>query len=91
MRVESAHRAAELGQKKSPFKSTLNQVEGVILKPLEDNIIVIRTENGKEHSYEVCPIIQPRRATLSEGDTAMLLVDKEKKVTDDAFVPERTK
>lgn len=91
MSVESAHRAAELGQKKSPLKGILNQVEGAILQPLKDNTIVIRTENGKEQSYEVRPLIQPRLATLSKGDAATLLVDEENKVTDVAFVPERTK
>ncbi len=37
-------------------------------------------------SYEVRPLIQPRLATLSKGDDSMLLVDKENKVADIAFV-----
>jgi len=85
--VESVHRAAELGQKKSPLKGNLGQVAGVILKPLKDNTIVIRTEDGKEHSYQVRPLIQSRLATLSKGDAAMLLVDEENKVADVAFQP----
>jgi len=85
--VESVHRAAELGQLKSPLKGNLGQVAGKILKPLKDNTIVIRTEDGKEHSYQVRPLIQPRLAKLSTGDAAMLLVDEENKVTDVAFVP----
>ena len=85
--VESVHRAADLGQQKSPLKGNLEQVTGKILKPLKNNIIVIRTEDGKEHSYKVRSLVQPRLATLSKGDTAVLLVDKENKVTDVAFQP----
>lgn len=89
--VESVHRAAEIGQQKSPLKGNLSQVEGVILKPLKDNTIVIRTEDGKVHSYAVRPLIQPRLATLSKGDATVLLVDEENKVTDVAFVPGKNK
>ncbi len=85
--VESVHRAAKLGQQKSPLKGNLSQVVGVILKPLADNVISIRTEDGKAHSYEVRPLIQPRLATLSKGDAAVLLVDEENQVADVAFVP----
>ena len=87
--VESVHRAAELGQQKSPLKGNLSQVAGVILTPLKDNTIVIRTEDGNEHSYEVRSLIQPRLATLSKGDAVVLLVDDEQKVTDIAFVPKK--
>lgn len=89
--VDSVHRAADLGQQKSPLKGNLDQVSGKILKPLKDNTIVIRTEDGKEHSYQVRPLIQPRLATLSKGDAAVLLVDQENKVTDVAFQPGVTK
>src|SRR5262249_6560302 len=65
--TESVQRAAELGQKKSPLKGNLSQVTGKILKPLRDNTIIIRTEGGKEHSYQVRPLIQPRLGTLSKG------------------------
>ena len=89
--VESVHRAADLGQQKSPLKGNLEQVTGKILKPLKNNIIVIQTEDGKEHSYQVRSLIQPRLATLSKGDAAVLLVDAENKVTDVAFQPGKPK
>ncbi len=85
--VESVHRAAELGQKKSPLKGNLSQVAGAILKPLADNAVSIRTEDGTEHSYEVRPLAQRRLVKLSEGDAAVLLVDDENKVTDVAIPP----
>jgi hypothetical protein len=87
--VESVHRAAELGQQKSPLKSNLSQVAGKVLKPLKDNAIVIRTETGNAHAYEVRPLIQPRLATLSVGDAAVFLVDDEDKVADVSFVPKQ--
>jgi hypothetical protein len=87
---EAVNRAAELWQKKSPLKGNLAQVAGKVLRPLEDNTIVIRTEDGSEHSYEVRPLIQARLAKLSRGDAAVLLVDDEHKVTDVAFVPDKT-
>lgn len=87
--TESVQRAAELGQKKSPLKGNLSQVAGKILKPLKDNSIVIRREDGKAHSYQVRPLIQPRLTKLSEGDAVILLVDDEQKVTDIAFVPKK--
>jgi ribosomal protein S1 len=89
--VESVHRAARLEQQKSPLKGNLSQVAGVILKPLKGDTIAIRTEDGKEHSYEVRPFIHPRLATLSKGDAAVLLVDEENKVADVAFMPSGTK
>lgn len=85
--VESVQRAADLGQRKSPLKGNLNRIVGVIMKALDENAIRIRTEDGKEQTYEVRPLSQPRLAKLSKGDTAVLLVDEENKVTDVAFVP----
>lgn len=87
--AESVQRAAELKQQKSPLKGNLNQVTGNVLKPLMDNTIVIRTKDGKEHSYQVRPLVQQRLGTLSKGDAVVLLVDDENKVTDVAFVPDK--
>ncbi|MGC3975731.1 MAG: hypothetical protein QM771_15315 [Nitrospira sp.] len=60
----------------------LSRVAGVVFKPLDDNRIVIRTASGKEHSYEVRSLIQPKLATLCKCDAAVLLVDEENKVID---------
>ena len=83
--TESVHRSAELGQQKSPLKGNLTQVAGIIVQPLKNNTIAIRTEDGKEHVYEVRPLIQERLAQLSRGQSATLLVDAEQHVTDVAF------
>jgi hypothetical protein len=58
---------------------------GVIVQPLKNNAIAIRTEDGKEHVYEARPLIQKKLAQLFRGQSATLLVDDEQKVTDVAF------
>ncbi len=82
---ESVHRSAELGQQKSPLKGNLSQIAGVIVTPLKNNTIVIRTEDGKDHAYEARPLIQKRLAQLSRGQSATLLVDAEQQVADVSF------
>ena len=84
---EAVQRAAELWQKTTPLKGNLIQIAGVVLKPLQVNSITIRTNDGKEQSYEVRSLIQSRVATLSKGDAVVLLMDEENKVTDVAFMP----
>ena len=88
---EAVRRSENLSQKMSPIKGNLAQVSGVIQQPLKNNRIVITTENGKEQSYEVRPLIQERLGTLVKGDAAVLLVDEENKVTDVSFVPDQHK
>jgi hypothetical protein len=83
--TESVHRSAELGQQKSPLKGNMSQIAGVIVTPLKNNTIVIRTEDGKEHTYEARPLIQERLAQLSRGQSATLLVDAEQQVADVSF------
>lgn len=82
---ESVQRSAELGQHKSPLKGNLNQIAGVIVKPLKDNTVVIRTEDGKDQAYKVRPLVQERLAHLSQGQSATLLVDEDQQVQDVSF------
>src|SRR5687767_160950 len=84
---EAVHRAAELWQKKTPLKGNFDRITGVILTPLENNRIAVRTEGGKEQPFEVRPLAQRRLAKLSKGDAVVLLVDDEGKVTDVAIPP----
>src|SRR5690349_2113970 len=70
---EAVHRAAELWEKKAPLKGNLSRITGIILKPLESNTIVIRTEAGTERRYAVRPLGQQRLAQLSKGDAVVLL------------------
>jgi hypothetical protein len=83
----AVQRAQELWQKTTPLKGNLSRIVGVVLTPLHDQSITIRTDDGNERRYEVRPLIQSRVATLAKGDAVQLLVDEENKVTDVAFVP----
>lgn len=84
---EAVHRAAELWQKKSPLKGNFDKIAGVIFTPLDQNTVVIRTEDGKEQQYEVRPFVHQRLKPLSKGDAVVLLVDEENKVGDIAIPP----
>ncbi len=80
--AEAVGKAQQLWQKKSPLKASFSRVTGVILKHLDNNTITIQTEEGPEQSYEVRPFIQKNLAKLSKGETVVLFVDDENKVTD---------
>jgi translation initiation factor IF-1 len=84
---EAVHRAAELWQHKSPLKGNFERITGMVLTPLENNRIAIRTEDSTEQRYEVRPLAQPRLVKLSTGDAVVLLVDDEGKVIDVAIPP----
>lgn len=85
--TETVHRAAELWQTKSPLKGAFGSVTGVILQPLNGNRIVIRTEGGKEQSYDVRPPNHRKLAGLSKADEVILFIDDEHMVTDVAIPP----
>ncbi len=84
---EAVHRAAELWKKKTPLKGNFERISGVILTPLGNDRIAIRSDAGKEQLYEVRSFAQPRLSKLSEGEAVVLLVDEEGKVTDVAIPP----
>ena len=84
---EAMHQLADLWQKKSPLKGNFDKISGVILKPLDHNTIVIRTEDGKEQPYEVRPFVQQRLKGVAKGQTIVLLVDEENQVGDVALPP----
>lgn len=82
------HRAGQSttqGHKQSPIKGNLRQVRGVILKALQDKTIAIRTEDGKEQSFEVRPLILERLSKVSRGQSAVLLIDEAQQVADVSF------
>lgn len=83
---EAVRRAAELWDKKTPLKGNFDRVVGVILAPLNNNEITIRTD-AADYAYEVRPLAQQKLTTLSKGDAVVLLVDDENKVTEVAIPP----
>ena len=83
---EAVHHAAELWQKKTPLKGNFERISGVIVTPLQNNKVGIRSETG-EHAYEVRPLAQRRLTDLSKGDAVVVLVDEDNKVEDVAIPP----
>jgi len=83
---EAVHRAAELWEKKTPLKGNFDRITGVIIAPLANNRISIRSELG-EHTHEVRPLAQRRLTSLAKGDVVVLLVDDDDQVTDVAIPP----
>ena len=45
-------------------------------------MITIQTDEGHDHSFEVRPLVQKNLAKLPKGETVVLFVDDENKVTD---------
>jgi hypothetical protein len=88
---EAVHRAAELWRKKSPLKGNFDRISGVILTPLHQNKVAIRTADGKEQQYEVRPFVQQKVKQLAKGDEIVLLVDEENQVGDVAIPPKSSK
>jgi len=83
---EAVHRAAELWEKKTPLKGNFDRITGVIETPLENNVVAVVTDEGK-NTYEVRPLALRRLIHLSKGDAIVLLVDEDNKVTDVAIPP----
>jgi hypothetical protein len=65
--VEAVIHSLALGQRKSPLKGNLSQVDGVIATGLLQNSIMIRLVTGHEQAYEARPSIQARLGTLVKG------------------------
>ncbi len=82
--IDKAAQASAQGHK-SLIKGNLRQVAGVITKPLQDKTIAIRTEDGKEHSFQARPLILERLAKVPRGQSATLLIDDEDQVADVSF------
>ena len=83
---DAVHRAAKLWEKKTPLKGTFDRIVGVILAPLHNNDITVRTD-AADYAYEVRPLAQRKLTKLSKGDAVVLLVDDDDKVTDVAIPP----
>ena len=73
--------ATEFGRK-SPPKGAHKHIEGMIVETLRDDMIRIRTENGKEIRFEVRPMAQDELNKMHRGETVILLIDTDDKVID---------
>ena len=66
----------------SPMKGTHTRVSATLVKPPKDGRIMVRTEQGKEETYQIRPIAQDKLSVIREGDKVILLIDDEHKVVD---------
>ena len=71
--------------KKSPPKAPYRRVEGTLLRA--PGQVLIKTQDGKEESFEVRPYIQEKLGHALDGASVILLVDDENKVSDLAQPP----
>jgi len=75
----------------SPLKGAHRQLPATIVKTLENGKITVRTEDGKEHGYEIRSLAQDKLADVREGQKVILLIDTENKIVDLAAVPPKKK
>jgi hypothetical protein len=71
--------------KKSPPKAPYRRIEGTLVR--KPGQVLIKTQDGKEQTFEVRPYIQEKLSRAPEGTSVILLVDDENKVSDLAQPP----
>ncbi|MGD9852826.1 MAG: hypothetical protein AB7T38_16355 [Nitrospirales bacterium] len=86
---EKVEEAQVLAEKKSPPKASFKKVTGVLIQSLHENTISIQ-ENGKEQQHEVRSLIHGRLKSFSSGQSIVLFINDENKVTDVSFEKERS-
>jgi hypothetical protein len=79
---EDSLRAGAQGRSASPPKGINRQLTGTLVKPLSENDVVIRTDDGLEQAIEVRDFLHGKLKKLSVGETVILLLDNENKVAD---------
>lgn len=84
---EETLRAAIEGWHGSPPQSVDRRLRGTIVKPVADNHVMIRTEDGRDRVIEVRTFVQDKLEKLPAGESVILLLDGENKVTDLAIPP----
>ncbi len=80
--VADAKAAGAAALDRSPLKNAFARTSGTISSTLSDNRIGITGADGQEKTYEVRPLMAERLKGMSKGDTVILLLDDEQKVTD---------
>lgn len=71
--------------KKSPPKAPYRRIEGTLVRT--PGRVLIKTQDGKEQTFEVRPYIQEKLGHATEGSSVILLLDDENKVSDLAQPP----
>jgi hypothetical protein len=79
---EAVERAQADWQKKSPIKGAHQQVQGTVMRPLRDNHITIRTEDGQEQPFGVREVAQGKVSRIPQGERIILMIDHDNQVID---------
>jgi hypothetical protein len=66
----------------SSLKGAHTRLPATLVKGPKDGHVMVRTEAGKEETYQIRPIAQDKLSVVREGDKVILLIDEEHKVVD---------
>ena len=73
----------------SPLKGAHTKLQATIVKMLDNGRITVRTEDGKEHRYEIRSLAQEKLSDVRAGQKVILLLDTENKIIDLAVPPQK--
>jgi hypothetical protein len=79
---DAVERAQAEWQKKSPIKGAHQQVEGTVMRTLQDNQITIRMEDGQEQPFGVRDVAQGKVSQIPQGERIILMIDQDNQVID---------
>ena len=80
--AEETLQAAMQGWRGSPPTGVDRQLRGTMVKLLGQHNVVIRTEDGRERTFESREFLRDRLDKLRSGELVILLLDQENKVAD---------
>lgn len=84
---EAAERTGQDFEDKAPVTGSQQHVLGIVVKPLANNRITIRTDDGAEQRFQVQHAMRDRLATLPKGTMVVLMIDETNHVADVTVPP----
>lgn len=84
---EAAQRAGQVFDDKAPSTVAYQNVVGTIVKALDNNRILIRTDDGAEKEFEVRVSLRDTIAGLPNGQSVVLMIDEAHTVAEMAVIP----
>lgn len=82
---QAVTKARRLARNKSPLKNNFDRIAGVMVGPLKDQMVSIRSEEGTTRQFTVRQLVRQKIEKLDKGENVVLQVDKGEKVTDVAI------
>ena len=84
---EAAEQTGQGFEDKAPVTGSQQHIVGIVVKPLANNRITIRTDDGAEQRFEVQHSMRDRLATLPKGTMVVLMIDETNHVADVTVPP----